>query len=597
MSNRNVRRFSAQCTAPNEICRLICKNLITKFNAKNCIALCLVIAENYTFHRIQKENVLSFLYKKVHGFYLKTILKAGSYFILLIFYWLIFKYFDPIGFEGATKSASSQFFSAIAEPFYGYGETRRSQRHVAVVEISDDTLKQKKETWPVSYHREAYWLRNIIDAHPAAVLVDIYFDGERQGDSLHAFDAVLAEAKEMGIPIFFVRGAAAELAHDLPAPLEPYQVYSGWQQEKEGMYPLWVSSPKDDGKLFPTAAFAMYSALCNGAWSNLCKAGEGFEEPLFVRWGVYQDPEQKIAFDGDSGTCLNSQAGGLARLWRAMGTGLHALSGKWEPPRKNRCFYPLTMDADQLDLLSPITHKPYTDMLRGRAVFFGGDLQAIHDVTYAPAIGQLPAVQLHAMAFDNLMTYGEHYFHESEGWLKFSIFGHEMELDRAEGLELGIWAALSLTLSISFVLKHRKERKASEENSSSKKTNILKLAVAGALSIAGLIIDLSERGIFSFTIVIFYIMLFLSIFIMSVQFETRTYFVKLKQTLCVCSIVFCVNELFLHWPNADWIGLALLWFTVPEVTEDNSFVNSVAELIKKISPFKTNPKHKIHSHG
>ncbi|GBQ06362.1 CHASE2 domain-containing protein [Acetobacter cerevisiae] len=530
------------------------------------------------------------------------------YFIILLVYWFVFKYYDPIGLENATKSASSQFFSAITEPFYGYGQGDRTQSHVAVVEISDETLKAEQETWPVSYHREAYWLRHIIEAHPAAVLVDIYFDGERQGDSLHAFDSVLAEAKELGIPIFFVRGMATELAHDLPPVLAPYQVYSGWETEKSNMYPLLVSAPQDKGKKYPTPAFAMYSTLCEGAWKNACKAGEEFEEPLFVRWGVYTDPLQKIAFDGESGECRDSHAGGLARLFRAVNTGAHALSGKWEPPEDNRCFYALTLDAARLDALSPLTKQPYTDMLRNRAVFFGGDLQAIHDVTTAPAIGQVPAVQLHAMAFDNLITYGAGYFHEASRFGEFHIFGHAIELDNAEALELGIWMLLSLVLvraSLSDTQQGAEhsgtpthdERKAAFPQqpesaqpqtapsplSGLKKIRI-KYLVAAALAVSGFLYDSFCRGYFSLTVLIFYVLLFLTMICMPVEFETQTYTMKIRQTLCVCSLVYCVNELFLHLPNADWIGLALLWFTVPEVNEENSFVKSTDKFISEKFP-------------
>lgn len=522
------------------------------------------------------------------------ILIGALYFIILILYWFVFKYIDPVGLENATKNASSQFFSAITQPFYGYGSAGRSQSHIAVVEVSDSTLSNEQLTWPVSYHREAYWLRNIIEAHPAAVLVDIYFNGEREGDSLHAFDAVLAEAKSLGVPVFFVGGMATDLAHDLPPPLKPYQVYSGWKTENENMYPMLVSAPRDQGKMYPTPALAMYSALCEEAWKTLCKKGEEFEEPMFVRWGVYSDPLQKTAFNGQTGNCEDSHANGPTRLLRALNTGLHALKGKWQPPESNKCFYALTMDADYLDKISPLTSQPYTDMLRGRAVFFGGDLQAIHDVTQAPAIGQVPAVQLHAMAFDNLLTYGPDYFHEAP---KAFFRGHSLKLDIAELIELTIWVLLSLLLVFNF-LRNTSQRAAKKTRGSAPaeqceqkntgtprrkwakafKRKYVKCLVAAGLCLSLCVYDCLGRGHFSATIALLYVLLFVFMICMPLEFEAQTYIIKILQTVCICSVFYCVNELFLHFPNADWIGLALLWFTVPEVNEDNGFVKTIEKI-------------------
>lgn len=524
--------------------------------------------------------------------------RCGGLFGLLIFYWFIFKYIDPVGLESATKSASAQFFSAITEPFYGYGSHGRSQSHTAVVEISDDSLKDFEETWPVSYHRHAYLLKQILEAQPAAILVDIYFNGERQGDDLHIFDSVLAQARQMHVPIFFVHGIPGDPSDStngaLPEPLTPYQVYSGWSGEKAGMYPLHVEVPGGEGATAPTAAFAMYAALCQDRWQSLCHMDRSLEEPAFVRWGVYVDPVQKQVFDS-SGGCRDATAGGLARLERAISTGFHALNGRWVPPRDNACFYQLTMDAALLDKISPRTNMPYTDALRGRAVFYGGDLAAMHDTVVAPAIGQVPGVQLHAMAFDNLLTYGTHYFHEAPE-LKNPFFS----LDEAEAVELFLWAALSIGLSVRHyraiterqgkapvraVYNSRKEeRKFHAQNEQKeirkeRRQHILyytKIGLGAVFCVGCCIFDLHSRHIFSPVLIALYGFVFLLIAIMPMEFETRTYLCKLRQVLCVSAIAFCTNELFFHWPNTDWIGLALLWFTVPEVNEENSPVQTLA---------------------
>lgn len=534
------------------------------------------------------------LSKRRYAWYAWLGLRGVGLLLLFFMYWVVFKYIDPVGLESATKSASGLFFSAITEPFYGYGSSGRSQSHVAVVEISDDSLLYFGETWPISYHHHAYMLKQILDAKPAAILVDIYFNGERQNDNLHEFDGVLAQAREMNVPIFFVHGIPGDPTSMLPAPLTPYQVYSGWTDEKPGMYPLHVEVPGSE-ETAPTAAFAMYSALCAGKWSSLCQVNEAFEEPAFVRWGVYVDPAQKQVFDS-SGGCKDATADGGSRLYRAAKTGLHALRGKWTPPRENACFYPVTMDASLLNRISPRTNRAYTDVLQGRAVFYGGDLSAMHDVVIAPAIGQVPGVQLHAMAFDNLMTYGEHYFHEAPAFIK----SRYLSLDEAEAVELVLWMALSLTLIIKhFRAMGRKaaattaaparitketEKEVLLQEEQQKQAMITRHRMlrhakvwAGAVfcSIC-CVFDLTSRHMFSPVLVGLYVGVFILIVLMPIEFETRTYLRKLRQVLCISAVAFCVNELFFHWPNTDWIGLALLWFTVPEVNEDNSPVQSIS---------------------
>lgn len=528
-------------------------------------------------------------------------LRGGGLMLLFLMYWIVFKYIDPVGLESATKSASGQFFSAITEPFYGYGSHGRSQSHIAVVEISDDSLSYFGEAWPISYRHHAYLLKQILDAKPAAILVDIYFNGERQNDDLHALDGVLAQARQMHVPIFFVHGIPGDPTAMLPAPLTPYQVYSGWTGEKPGMYPLHVNVPGSREKTAPTAAFAMYSALCADQWRNLCHVDEAFEEPAFVRWGVYVDPVQKQVFNS-SGGCVDATAGGASRVWRAVRTGVDALWGQWVPPRENACFYPLTMDAALLDGISPRTNRPYTDVLQGRAVFYGGDLAAMHDVVNAPAIGQVPGVQLHAMAFDNLLTYGQQYFHEAPEFIKTRY----LSLDKAEMVELVLWMALSLSLVIKHLRTlgknrtsshtgHEQENRATEKESSRrgptrKHDGITRHAVfsrtkimAGALFCSVCcVLDLGSRHVFSPVLIGLYGFVFILIVLMPIEFETRTYLRKLRQVLCISAVAFCVNELFFHWPNTDWIGLALLWFTVPEVNEDNSPVQSMSNFCSSI---------------
>jgi hypothetical protein len=59
--------------------------------------------------------------------------------------------------------------------------------------------------------------------------------------------------------------------------------------------------------------------------------------------------------------------------------------------------------------------EPYPDLeglIRDRAVFYGASLLGTQDVVHPPAHGPLAGVYAHAMAFDNLLTFGRHYKRE-----------------------------------------------------------------------------------------------------------------------------------------------------------------------------------------
>ena len=49
------------------------------------------------------------------------------------------------------------------------------------------------------------------------------------------------------------------------------------------------------------------------------------------------------------------------------------------------------------------------DKLKNRYIFYGGDLAAVGDTVFPPTHTRLPAIYQHAMAFDNLLSFGDKY--------------------------------------------------------------------------------------------------------------------------------------------------------------------------------------------
>jgi hypothetical protein len=74
---------------------------------------------------------------------------------------------------------------------------------------------------------------------------------------------------------------------------------------------------------------------------------------------------------------------------------------------KLRCPYTRTISVGHL--LGSTGDPDVQDALAGRAVFYGAAFQLTGDRVLSPVFDELPGVYLHAMAYDNLVTFGHNY--------------------------------------------------------------------------------------------------------------------------------------------------------------------------------------------
>src|SRR5262249_32739977 len=79
------------------------------------------------------------------------------------------------------------------------------------------------------------------------------------------------------------------------------------------------------------------------------------------------------------------------------------------------CPYSRTISAVHLlrTLASP--DRDVEEALRGKMVFYGAGFQMAGDIVVSPVYHALPAVYLHAMAYDNLRTLRTNYKREEQG--------------------------------------------------------------------------------------------------------------------------------------------------------------------------------------
>jgi hypothetical protein len=511
------------------------------------------------------------------------------YFVGIIFFWVVFKFLDPLGIETATKQSSSAFFDAIEAPFYGIS-SQKTHKHVAVVTINDNTVDYFDESFPFNYRTHIIILQRILAAHPAAIYVDLRMMRERSGEELSSFAPVIQEAERLQVPLFFARGSAVKEQPNLPEPLRSHQAFSVIRNSKN-TYPLWI---KDGQTEVPNAAFAVYESLCKTKLASVCGQSihKNFERPLLLRWGLKPDPAQAlVSFVPEEKTesvFANFLFLGSTPIALAVKRGLGSFSKFLRQDKGEAQFYPLVMGAEQLQFRGRNTDAqspPLANLLKDRAVFYGVDILDQHDDTPIAGLGLMPNVVTHAMAFDNLITYNTHYFHESgeiEGF----------PLDQAEVLEFLIWILLATAIRIP---KYKRAKLLNNCGIYIEKLHfglekIWPPLVALTLTMIFFVIDLRQReNITNAILYLFcaYMILFLliwwSIYILQKynkflinskdqstkekSEENMTPPAHLGVLLGLAAIGFVFNELITRWPNSDWIGLLLMWVALAEWNE------------------------------
>lgn len=405
--------------------------------------------------------------------------RAGLRFVFYYFAGLFVLNANPFGFDDLTERYSQDVVQFVAAPFYestapdhlrggpvdGADPTlpARGRSAVAVVLLDETTLEALSLKWPVGYQVHGRTLRAILRACPRALFVDFRFI---RGD-----EAVEIAALERHLFAFFgVQPAAGldaasrlEQATETiaPAPGSGAAVCAeraanaGWALPDDhfhaGRYPLFfaVKDAPEEGligrlELFarpvPTrvgtdpdvyairqadrpeidsAAFAMFKESGHPALAGRSKAGiaHAFDTALYPRWGFWIDPRQVLYRN----TANCAQPDVRAPLTQALHMAALGVSGG--DARSEGVISPcpptLQIPAQMLWPGGVPAAEIQVD-LQNRLVFYGGNLSATPDIKSSPVQGAVAGVFVHAMALDNLLTYGADYFRTREGWAGFA---------------------------------------------------------------------------------------------------------------------------------------------------------------------------------
>lgn len=554
-------------------------------------------------------------------------------FVLAMSVWVVFVAFDPLGFDSATRTASSNFLQTIFEPFYGF-TANPAQKKIAVVEITDQTIAQlnrqdaiaakdnhrayqKHTFWPLPYYYMDDILDSIIQSKPRAIFVDIRFAGTRGGETLDQFTDFINFAKDHHIPVFFANGQRRDGYGALPSPLRRHAAIAEWNA-KSGLYALQVADCRrgascghsSDRIIRDTAALALYMSVCKHGFSTFCRhdiSRDHFRQDMAVRWGTRLSPQQ--SWISGKRAIADCQKFGMSP-WDRTGQALeNVVRSVFHLPPGQPCPYELTIDASLLNRMTrPVPGHPAVNidsLLSGRVVFVGADIRAEHDVVNVPGVGLLPGVQEQAMAFDNLLSFGQHYFRDPQN----VRFGHGILVSRSTILEGFIWALLCLDLifddedtddNSSFLKKlwikrhvirnllFKPKTACGAKDTKYAKNITIVIAVFFLLYSTLCFSDINSRKIDN----LYWILEFCAVYLIGLVLfisgliadritkndgstqgqgterrALKEFFLRPVALFAVIIPALIFNEFYLHWRNNDWIGLALLWSLLPEIIE------------------------------
>lgn len=322
----------------------------------------------------------------------------------------------------------------LVAPVLAYAHGTGSHEKSVVVLVDEPSLSSSQVSWPPRYGYHANILEGIAQYGPKAIMIDLLFVDRRDDPSIARLADTLCDLHRQGIAIL-VAADPTEGSIGLRPELDKGCLTEvGVQYDANGVdrvawdYALYQRA--SDGGVLASAALAAYRA--SDAQAAL-PAPSGMPV-LSLVWGVTGPndangarPAQLVFNSDDEPVCeVHTTAGGAGAL------------GLWFASAKPACAFNRTLRAYQLRSPDEAQERVLQESIADRVVFYGADLAGTGDYVNSPLHGRIPGVYLHAMAFDNLATYGE-------GWKRSVSFGFELD-------KLGYLAQLALMIALSTLL-------------------------------------------------------------------------------------------------------------------------------------------------
>ena len=296
---------------------------------------------------------------------------------------------DPFGFSRLSKFYSQDLLAVAMAGCYPHAVdgpcARGGRAQTAVVLLRDPDLAAFDEPWPPRYGFHARVLRAIRANQPKALVMDIVFEDVRDDPTIAALAAELDRYRAAGIPVYSaVFAPDRPLRPEVGARVTPVQVPKTIDplDRVTRFYDLTTAPPEPQLTAVPT----VFRDLCGGC----AGAPDCGGAPIRVFWSDL--PEQSW-----NDRWLDCRRRPPFPWWIVQDRGSDF---------RENC--PATPAIPARILLEPTEadDAAIEDLIAGGVVFYGAFFHGAADAMNTPLHNDLPAVFLHAAAFDNLVTLG-----------------------------------------------------------------------------------------------------------------------------------------------------------------------------------------------
>lgn len=319
--------------------------------------------------------------------------------------------------------AITRYMATSQAPLTGKFYDNAGQNLITVLTYDQQFLRETGSSWPISYGQHADWVLRIVEdknTRPKAIFLDVTFTQKRDDPSVSQLLAGLCKAKnEFGVDIYLAALASPKdgvlhVRKDLEQGVEDgcFKLVSvnyapdpidrmSWDYPVHSHIGLngWVANlPTNGAPVLTSAALSIASGS-----AGLSDPKE--DDSLALVWGVlnHQPAENKPDLFS------YCRYGDMSMFRLVPGVIRGVFNGEDTRPI---CPYNLTYSVAQLETLP---EEQLSDALKDRFVLIGAVVPGQNDLIDSPVHGTIPGVFLHAMALDNLLTFGNN-FKRSTNW-------------------------------------------------------------------------------------------------------------------------------------------------------------------------------------
>lgn len=277
------------------------------------------------------------------------------------------------------------------------------QKAISVLLFREENLAELGTHYPVPYKLHAEVIEALASYGPKAVFIDFAFVDKRDDKSI----------KELSAALCALRHSERSPNIYLAAPVLDDGSINITRELLDCAIPV---TPEMDGKTGESGILTYFSGR---------KPDK--ESETFI-------PSAAFALASDRIGPINKDAEKLEIVW---GKGVAPLNRKWmdcrekadwaliksvlaENPSADKLACPYHRTISVSHLLNSAGDKDIEEALENKIIFYGAGFRFTGDRVESPVYGEMPGVYLHAMAYDNLLTYGPDYKRAERhgGWLK-----------------------------------------------------------------------------------------------------------------------------------------------------------------------------------